>query len=73
MRRILVLSFMILAPVSHAANAAQFDSANYADISVVSVTPRSSAVKPLVMAIFTKEQRQRVAMAVLKRSALSTK
>ena len=66
MKAALVLSIMILAPVGHAANAAQFDSSAYADVSVISVTPRSSAVKPFVMAVFTKEQRQRV--AALKKS-----
>jgi hypothetical protein len=66
MKAALVLSIMILAPVGHAANAAQFDSS---DISVVSVTPRNAAVKPFVMAIFTKEQRQRIATAALKKSA----
>ncbi len=69
MKAALVLSIMILAPVGHAANAAQFDSSGYADVSVVSVTPRSAAVKPFVMAVFTKEQRQRIAAAALKKTA----
>jgi hypothetical protein len=69
MKAALVLSILILSPVGQAANAAQFDSAGYADISVISVTPRSAAVKPFVMAVFTKEQRQRVAAAAFKKSA----
>src|SRR5436853_7033488 len=73
MKAALVLSIMILAPVGHAANAAQFDSSDYSDVSVISVTPRTSAVRPFVMAIFTKEQRQRVAAATLKKTALLTK
>jgi hypothetical protein len=68
MKAALVLSIMILAPVGHAANAAQFDSLDYADVSVISVAPRTSAVRPFVMAVFTKEQRQRVAAAALKRN-----
>jgi hypothetical protein len=67
MKAVLVLSIMILAPVGHAANAAQFDSSDLSDISVISVTPRNAAVKPFVMAIFTKEQRQRI--AALKKNA----
>jgi hypothetical protein len=59
---------MILAPTGHAASAAQFDLSNYSDIEVVSVVPRSSTVKPFVLAIFTDEQRQR--LAALKRNAL---
>ena len=69
MKAALVLSIMILAPVGHAANAAPFDSSGYSDVSVISVTPRTSAIKPFVMAVFTKEQRQRVAAAALKKSA----
>jgi hypothetical protein len=69
MKTALVLSIMILAPVGHAANAAQFDSSDLSDISVVSVTPRNAAIKPFVMAVFTKEQRQRIAAAALKKSA----
>jgi len=73
MKAALVLSIMILAPVGHAANAAQFGSSDYSDVSVISVTPRTSAVRPFVMAVFTKEQRQRVAAATLKKTALLTK
>jgi hypothetical protein len=73
MKAALVLSIMILAPVGHAANAAQFDSRDYSDISVISVTPRSSTVKPFVMAIFTKEQRQRLAAAAFKKSAIAAR
>jgi hypothetical protein len=62
---------MILAPIGHAANAAQFGGSNYSDLEVISVTPRTTSVKPFVMAIFTLEQRQR--MAILKKSALATK
>jgi hypothetical protein len=69
MKAALVLSIMISATVGHAANAAQFDSRDYSDVSVVSVTPRRATVKPFVMAVFTKEQRQRIAAAALKKSA----
>ena len=68
MKTAIFLSIMILAPVGHAANAAQFDSSDLSDISVISVTPRNAAIKPFVMAVFTKEQRQRIA-AALKKSA----
>ena len=73
MKAALVLSIMILAPVGHAANAAQFDSVDYSDVSVISVAPRTSAVKPFVMAVFTKEQRQRVAAAALKKTAVAAR
>ena len=58
-----VMSLMILVPTGHAASAAQADAFNYADIDVVSVAPRSTPVKPYVLAIFTKEQQQRLAAA----------
>jgi hypothetical protein len=70
MKAALVLSIMMLAPVGHAANAAQFDSLDYSDVSVISVAPRTSTVRPFVMAVFTKEQRQRVAAAALKRNTV---
>jgi hypothetical protein len=73
MKAALVLSIMILAPVGHAANAAQFDSFDYSDVSVISVAPRASTVRPFVMAIFTKEQRQRIAAAAFKKSAIAAR
>ena len=73
MKAALVLSIMILAPVGHAASAAQFDSPGYSDVSVISVTPRTSSVKPFVMAVFTKEQRQRIAAAALKKNAIAAR
>jgi len=73
MKTAIFLSLMILAPIGHAANAAQFDTFNYADFEVISVRPRTTPVKPFVMAIFTQEQRQRMAIAELKKSALATK
>ena len=69
MKAAMILSLMILAPTGHAASAAQFDPSSYSDIDVVSVAPRSSAVKPFVLAIFTNEQRQRLAAAALKKNA----
>jgi len=69
----IVLSLMILAPTGHAANAAQFDTPNYSDIEVISVRPRTTTVKPFVMAIFTQEQRQRMAIAASQKNALTTK
>jgi len=65
MKAAVALSLLILVPSGYAANAAQSDS--YFDIDVVSVTPRSPDVKPFVMAIFTKEQQQRLAAASLKK------
>jgi hypothetical protein len=73
MKKTLVLMLMILAPVGHAACAAPFDSSNYSDVSVVSATPRSFAIKPFVMAIYTKEQRERVAAAAFKKTELAAK
>jgi hypothetical protein len=69
----IVLSLMILAPIGHAASAAQFDATNYSDFEVISVRARTTIVKPFVMAIFTQEQRQRMALAEFKKSALATK
>lgn len=65
--------FLILAPTGYAANAAQMDAASYADFDVVSVTPRSQDVKPYVMAIFRKDQQQRLAAAAFKKNALAAK
>jgi len=65
MKAAIVLSLVFLAPTTYAANAASTDSSGYAEIDVVSVVPRSPDVKPYVMAIFTKEQQQRVAAAGL--------
>jgi len=70
MKIALALSLMILAPTGHAASAAPPGSSSYSDIEVVSVTPRRSAIKPFVLAIFTKEQRQRLAAASLKKYTL---
>lgn len=69
MKIAIALGLIILAPIGHAANAAP--ASNYSDLEVISVRPRTSSVKPFVMAIFTPEQRQR--MAIFKRSALATK
>jgi hypothetical protein len=65
MKAAMILSLLILAPSGYAASAAPSDS--YLDIDVVSVTPRRPDVKPFVMAIFTKEQQQRLAAASLKK------
>jgi len=73
MKAALVLSLMILVPNGHAASAAQRDVSDYADIDVVSVAPRSSAVKPYVLAIFTKEQQQRLAAASLRKRSPQAK
>ena len=73
MKTAIVLSLMILSPVSHTANAAQFDTSNYSDLEVISVRPRTTTVKPFVMAIFTNEQRQRMAIAASQKNALTTK
>ena len=68
MKTAMILSLMILAPTGHAASAAQSDLSSYSDIDVVSVAPRRSTVKPFVLAIFTNEQRQRLAAASLKKN-----
>lgn len=66
-----ILGLLILSLSGYAANAAQFEPADYSDIDVVSVTPRSPEVKPFVLAIFTKEQQQRLAAAALKKNAFA--
>ena len=67
MKAPMVLSLLILASSGYAANAAQYTVSDYSDIDIVSVTPRSQDIKPYVMAIFTREQQERV--AALKKSA----
>jgi len=66
MRPLVILSLLMIASTGYAANAAE---SNYSDIDVISVAPRSSGIKPFVMAIFTKEQRQRIAAAAPKKVA----
>jgi hypothetical protein len=61
MKAAAVLSLLILAPTGYAASAAPFQPSGFTDIDVVAVTPRSPDVKPLVMAVFTKEQLERAA------------
>ena len=65
MKAAMILGLLILAQIGYSSSEAPFDS--YFDIDVVSVTPRSPDVKPFVMAIFTKEQQQRLAAASLKK------
>ncbi|HSS15122.1 MAG TPA: hypothetical protein VLL04_14580 [Rhizomicrobium sp.] len=69
----IVLSLIILASIGPAANAAQVDSFNYSDIEVISVQPRATTIKPFVMAIFTEEQRQRLAAASFQKRAFPPK
>jgi hypothetical protein len=64
-----ILSLLIVASTSFAANAAQVSYSDYSDIDVVSVAPRSPHLKPFVMASFTKEQLARVAAAAPKKVA----
>ena len=73
MKIAIVLSVMILAAIGHAANAAPFDASNYSGFEVISARPRTAPVKPFVMAIFTQEQQQRLAIAASKKSVLATK
>ena len=58
------LGLLMFAMSGYAASAATYPA--YDDITVISVTPRSASTKPFVMAIYTKEQRERV--AALKKS-----
>ncbi len=64
MRIPVALSLLMVVMSGYAANAANYPA--YDDITVISVTPRSASTKPFVMAIYTKEQRERV--AALKKS-----
>jgi len=73
MKIAVILSLMILAPIGHAANAARFGDPSYSDFEVISVRPRTTTVRPFVMAIFTPEQQRRMAIAAAKKSALATK
>ena len=73
MKRAMLLSLIIFAPTGHAAEAASFDGPNYSDIQVVSVTPRTGNLKPFVMAVFTKEQQQRLAVSALQKNVLPAK
>jgi len=58
MRLPVALSLLMIVTSGYAANAATYPA--YDDITVISVTPRSASTKPFVMAIYTKEQRERV-------------
>jgi len=69
MKALAVLSLMIVMTSGYAASAAPVMPSDYSDIDVISATPRNPDVKPLVMAIFTKEQQRRVA-AALRKNAL---
>ena len=64
MKTLAALSFMIVVSSGYAASAAPLHAPDYSDVDVVSVTPRNPDVKPLVMAIFTKEQQQRVGIFI---------
>ena len=64
MRMPVALSLLMIVMSGYAASAATYPA--YDDITVISVTPRSASTKPFVMAIYTKEQRERV--AALKKS-----
>jgi hypothetical protein len=58
MRMPVALSLLMIVMSGYAASAANYPA--YDDITVISVTPRSASTKPFVMAIYTKEQRDRV-------------
>jgi hypothetical protein len=71
MKALAVLSLMIVVSSGYAASAAPLSLSDYSDVDVISVTPRNPDVKPLVMAIFTKEQQQRVAAAAFKKNVFA--
>ena len=71
MKALAVLSLMIVVSSGYAASAAPLTLSDYSDVDVVSVTPRNPDVKPLVMAIFTKEQQERVAAAAFKKNVFA--
>ena len=72
MKALAVLSLMIVVSSGYAASAAPLSQSDYSDVDVISVTPRNPDVKPLVMAIFTKEQQQRVAAAAFKKNVFAS-
>ena len=67
----IILGLLILASGSHATEADQLS--GYYDFDVVSVAPRSRDIKPFVMAILSKEQRQRIAAASFRKNAFAAK
>jgi hypothetical protein len=71
MKTLAVLGLMIVVSSGYAASAAPLSLSDYSDVDVISVTPRNPDVKPLVMAIFTKEQQQRVAAAAFKKNVFA--
>ena len=73
MKLIVGLSLLGLMASGSAGIAAEVTPTAYSDIDVVAVAPRSSAVKPFVMAVYTKEQLERAAAAGFKRSASNKK
>lgn len=72
MRMRVALTVLMVFMGGYAASAAEQDNSGYDEITVISVTPRSVSTRPFVMAIFTKEQRERVA-AALKKDAFEPK
>lgn len=66
-----VLGFMAAAPSVYAAGVAPLNLSGTSDVDVIAVTPRNQAVKPLVMAILTKEQEQRIAAVAIKRNMMA--
>jgi hypothetical protein len=72
MKALAAVSLMIVVASGYAASAAPVMPSDYSDIDVVSATPRNPEVKPLVMAIFTKEQQQRVAAALRQNALVET-
>jgi hypothetical protein len=72
MKTLAVLSLMMVVSSGYAASAAPLILSDYSDVDVISVTPRNPDVKPLVMAIFTKDQQQRVAAATFKKNVFSS-
>jgi hypothetical protein len=69
MKSFVIWSVLMIASSGFAASAAESSYSDYSNIDVVSVVPRSPSVKPYVMAIFTKQQLERVAAATPKKVA----
>ena len=64
------LGLLMIALSGYAANAAPFTPSDYSDVDVISVKPRNPDTKPFVMAIFTKEQQQRISAATFKKGTV---
>ena len=69
MRKTMLFSFLAVAFLSSAACAAESAAADFSDIDVVAVTPRSANDKPFVMVAFPKKPGEQMAADLHRKGA----